>query len=358
MAIAMKASMIARIAEASASGKEALQRLTRPKGTEFVTNGRGQVLYVRTSAAVAGPRGAIVYLHGLHAHCSRIHMEVYAAELNKLGFHFAALDFHGHGYSQGERGVIASHRDLLDDAASLLSALYRDPNVVSHSTESHILCPPLDPSSCPFYLMGSSMGGGVSLILAHMCCSRVDHVQADRYSAACRGCILAAPAIAIKLPWFASRFIVGSLQTIMSWTVLPLLPSLALPGAPLTAPRAATHPVWDTDEYVAYVDADAATHHGDLYFQTLFSVLDLANHAQDAVRQLAHHKMRVIAFMDPDDSVTDICGVRMLQSAAPIAAAGLVSVVDMPCAKHDVLTNRMDDVWQHMAAWLAPTTGA
>lgn len=354
----MKSSMIARIAESSASGKEALQRLSRPKGTEFVTNGRGQVLHVRTSAAVAVPKGAIVYLHGLHAHCSRVHMEVYADELNKLGFHYAALDFHGHGYSQGERGVIASHEDLVDDAASLLTALYRDGNVVSDSAKLRIHCPPLDPSSCPFYFMGSSMGGGVSLLLAHMCFSRADHVQADRYAAACRGCILAAPAIAIKLPWFAPRFVIGSLQTVMSWTVLPLLPSLALPGAPLTSPCAATHPVWDTDEYVAYVEADAATHHGQLYFKTLFSVLELANHAQNVIHQLTHERMRVIAFMDPDDTVTDIYGVRMLQSAAPIAAAGLVSVVDMPRAKHDVLTNRMDDVWRHISAWLASTTVA
>jgi hypothetical protein len=75
---AMKAAMIARIAEAQAAGDDALRSLTQPKSREFVTNSRGQMLHVRTrQTSCEQPKGIVVFLHGLHAHCSRPHMDVY-----------------------------------------------------------------------------------------------------------------------------------------------------------------------------------------------------------------------------------------------------------------------------------------
>jgi alpha-beta hydrolase superfamily lysophospholipase len=353
----MKAAMISRIAEASAAGGSALSRLSQPKSAEFVTNSRGQLLHVRTQAAATQDskqpcRGCVVYLHGLHAHCSRIHMPVYASELNSIGFHFAALDFHGHGHSEGEAGVILSYADLVDDVASLLSALYRDSHSApdSHTSVSRLHLPPLHPQSCPFYLLGSSMGGAVSLVFAHMCSAQ--QLPVNSYSGACRGCILAAPAVQVKLPWFAPSMVVNTLKSVMSWTVLPLLPSLSLPGGVTAASSAAQHAVWDTDEYIAYVAADAATHHGPLFFKTLFSIFELSSAAQSAASNLNYDGMRVIAFMDPEDAVTDVTGVRLLRAAASGAASGRVTVVEIPHARHDVLSNRMDDVWHRVAAWL------
>lgn len=357
----MKASIISRIAAASAAGGDALQRLSLPKSSEFVSNSRGQRLHVRTQLAKSevsdqGPRGVIVFLHGLHAHGSRITSSTLAAEINTLGYHFAALDFHGHGHSDGQPGVITSHLDLIDDASSLLSVLYRDPSAAPAAAH-RVDTPPLDPTSCPFYLMGSSMGGAVALLLAHTCCSRAGQAQPDRYSSACRGAILAAPALQIKLPWFVQpSFILSPVTAALRWIVLPLAPSLALLQSPTQA-SALQHPIWDTDEYIAYICADAATFHGRLHIVTLCSIIDLSRAVTSAIPSLDHSNFRVLALMDPADAVTDFAGVLALH-ASPIAAAGQVTVLELPGAKHDVLTNRADAAMQSIAAWLPSAVSA
>lgn len=353
----MKSSMIASIAAASAAGGDALQRLSLPKSSEFVTNGRGQRIHVRTQLAAQetckeAPKGIVVYLHGLHSHGSRIICSALAAELNAIGFHFAALDFHGHGHSDGQPGVVASHSDLIDDAHSLLAALYRGPSAAAPCPAHCLHAPPL-PASCPFFLLGSSMGGAVALVLANMCCSTVPPASPHPYSSACCGAILLAPAIRIKLPWFAPAFILSPFKAALRWLVLPLSPSSVLPGSFKKA-SAPEHPIWDTEEYIAYVDADPATYHGDLHLSTLCSIIDLSHAALDAASALQHHSLRVLAFMDPADAVTDFSGVQALCSTAAAACDGRVTVVEMPGAKHDVLSNRADAVLQRMAAWLTP----
>lgn len=352
----MKSSIVGRIAAASAKGGDALHRISLPKSHEFVTNSRGQRIHVRTQSASAtgysdsSHRGVVIFLHGLHSHCSRANFEVLAPKFNNLGFHFAALDFNGHGHSDGVPGLIASHHDLIDDAASLLAVLYRDGSSDSGAGSFHVDAAPLDPST-PFFLLGSSMGGAVSLVLAHMCYSRARGPQTDRYSAACRGCILAAPAISIKLPWFAPNFIVSPLKFAMRWAVLPLMPSLTIPKA-FKKGCARDHPIWDTEEYISYVDADPATYHGDLHVTTFFSLLDLSAASLAAIPELNHDTMRILAFIDPEDQVTDFAGLRVLHGAAPIAAAGRVRVIEIADAKHDIITNRMDEVFETIAAWL------
>ena len=62
--------------------------------------------------------------------------------------------------------------------------------------------------------------------------------------------------------------------------------------------------------------------------------------------------MRILAFMDPEDQVTDFAGVRVLLGSAPIAAAGRVRLVEIADARHDIITNRMDEVLETIAAWL------
>jgi alpha-beta hydrolase superfamily lysophospholipase len=245
---------------------------------------------------------------------------------------------------------VASHSDLIDDAHSLLAALYRGPSAAAPCPTHCLHAPPLLPESCPFFLIGSSMGGAVALVLANMCCSNVPHASLHRYSSACCGVILAAPAIRIKLPWFAPAFILSPLKAVLRWLVLPLSPSSVLPGSFKKA-SASEHPIWDTEEYIAYVDSDPATYHGDLHLTTLCSIIDLSDAALDAVSALEHHSLRVLAFMDPADAVTDFAGVQALCSAA---ADGRVTVVEMPGAKHDVLSNRADAVLQRITAWLAP----
>jgi hypothetical protein len=151
----------------------------------------------------------------------------------------------------------------------------------------------------------------VSLVLVHMCYSRAHGPQTDRYSAACRGCILPAPAISIKLPWFAPNFIVSPLKFAMRWVVLPLMPSLT-PRSTYPTSTPTLPPTTATSTVI-----------------TFFSLLDLSAASLAAILELNHDTMRILAFMDPEDQVTDFAGVLVLHGSAPIAAAGRVRVVEI-----------------------------
>jgi alpha-beta hydrolase superfamily lysophospholipase len=77
-------------------------------------------------------------------------------------FTFMIVDFQGHGYSEGERALVHSHEELLDDLVSFVD-YFRYPEKNLHSivkttsdeiTRQHL-------RELPFFVMGQSMGGGV-----------------------------------------------------------------------------------------------------------------------------------------------------------------------------------------------------
>ena len=115
----MKSSLLSEVRAAAEAGTNP----TLTRSGEYVTNSRGQRLHLRTAQA-SSAKGLILYVHGIGAHCSRPNTKYFSSFFTtKLNYHYAAFDFHGHGYSEGERGFINTYDDLLDDLSSVLSAL-------------------------------------------------------------------------------------------------------------------------------------------------------------------------------------------------------------------------------------------
>jgi len=337
--------------EVSAAAKRGdLPSLSLPESKEFVTNNRGQRIHVRTSSATPGlkAKGLVVFVHGIGAHCSRANWTYLARAFNHdMGMHYAALDFAGHGYSQGDKGLISSPDDLLDDLSSFLDALYRTPTsnpattTTTTTTNASLDLEPLD-ASTPFFLLGNSMGGAVALLLAH----RVTVPGAQQpWRAAFKGCILSAPALHINKPAAPILFL-------LDWVVAPLLPMTLVPSVfSSSKPDSFT---WELEEYGVYVSADPLSRSGPLMFRTAQSIVQLVDAVREAMPAMSNGALRLLVLMDPDDQVCLFSGVELLQEVAPIAAttAGGVKVVPMPGARHDVLCNRMDEAVEVMQQWL------
>ena len=106
----------------------------------------GLVLYGRSWAAPATPRAAILIIHGLGEHSGRY--AATAAVLAAAGFAVHALDYRGHGRSEGPRVHVDDVADYVADVESgLVETRSRSPGV-------------------PVFLLGHSQGGLVALKLA------------------------------------------------------------------------------------------------------------------------------------------------------------------------------------------------
>ena len=348
----MKAALFAEVSAAAAKGPEGLASLSLAASEEWVTNSRGLRLHVRTATSkTAGAKGIVVFVHGIGAHCSRPNWTLLSKYFTEsLGYHYAAFDFAGHGYSAGLKGYIGSPEDLLDDLSSFLDVLYRPSS--SSSDSSQVKLPALDPSNTPFFLLGSSMGGAVSLLLAHLATQSSDVKRealrgVAHWGRACSGCILSAPALLISKPPAAIIFV-------LDWIVSPLLPTALLPAAfSSSKPDSLT---WELDAYGDYVQADPLSRSGPLMFRTAGSVVRLIDAVGDAVPAIGGGSgeggLRVLVLMDPDDGICLFAGAERLQEMSPLAARGGVKLVPMPGARHDVLTNRMDEAVEVVAQWL------
>jgi len=125
----------------------------------------GLVLYGRSWAPAASPRAAILVVHGLGEHSGRYAST--AAVLAGAGFAVHAIDYRGHGRSEGRRVHVDDVDDYVADVqAGLTEARRRSPGV-------------------SVFLLGHSQGGLVGLKLA------LDH------PAAVDGLVVTSPFLAV-----------------------------------------------------------------------------------------------------------------------------------------------------------------
>lgn len=124
------------------------------------------------------------------------------------------LDLQGHGYSEGERGLILSYNDLVNDMYQFINSIYNgsdDQNKINF--EENIIELIHSIKSLPFFVMGQSMGGGVISMLSPRLQSFDNYV----------GSILLAPYLgAAKIPhWIVI--------TILRYTVVSCFPNSFMP---------------------------------------------------------------------------------------------------------------------------------
>lgn len=134
-----------------------------------------------------------------------------------MNLHFLCInsvDFQGHGYSEGERALILSHDDLVEDLISFINN-FRNSEDYSHN---FISCN-LDDSTkqllrqLPFFIMGQSMGGGVVSLASIKLSSYLNYI----------GSVLLAPFLGdANVPhWIV--------LAILKQTVIPCFPNYQMP---------------------------------------------------------------------------------------------------------------------------------
>ncbi|ESQ52619.1 hypothetical protein EUTSA_v10016977mg [Eutrema salsugineum] len=117
---------------------------------DFVLNSRDMKLFTCVWKPVEKePKALIFFCHG-YAVESSITMNSTATRLAKAGFAVYAMDYEGHGKSEGLDGYISNFDDLVDDVS------------IHYST----ICEKEENKGKMRFLLGESMGGAVVLLLA------------------------------------------------------------------------------------------------------------------------------------------------------------------------------------------------
>ena len=125
------------------------------------------------------------------------------------------IDFQGHGYSEGERALVSSHEELIEDLLNFIE-YFRYPEKKLNSlvettcdgiTRQHL-------QELPFFAMGQSMGGGITALISNTLSCFPNYL----------GSVLLAPYLGVaRVPnWFV--------LTILKHTVMTCFPNHQMPS--------------------------------------------------------------------------------------------------------------------------------
>eukprot|EP00968_Pinguiococcus_pyrenoidosus_P006309 scaffold433_cov257-Pinguiococcus_pyrenoidosus.AAC.5 len=139
-----------------------------PATRNYFRNSRGQRIHFRYYLPEGQPKSLLFVFHGLTSHCNTPIFDTFAERLGASGVVLVSLDFHGHGYSEGERCLIWDGAHLDEEAFSVV-ALFAGPRALAPA--EYNLEEPLSHdaeqlrrlSLLPYALAGGSMGAGAAM---------------------------------------------------------------------------------------------------------------------------------------------------------------------------------------------------
>ena len=304
-----------------------------PNSLEYITNSRGQKLHVSTYwPAERSVKFIVVSLHGHAGHGNRPTHSYIARELNAHNIAYVTLDFHGHGYSEGDRCRIAKYPDLIDDVMSLLTAIYMPTPYPSDSTHIRV---PSTANQLPFFICGLSMGGATALAVANIIRSDDKYLKIRQQF---RGLILAAPMIQIAS---VSPF----LKTVLSCPMHKIIDKVPFDISCYVK----NEDIW-RPHYIDYVTMDTypqgLTFNGVPWISTLQSLM---NFTVDMPTILPKIDCPFIVFHDPADTITQITGSYQLMEKAASSNKQMVLMLD---AKHDLIANHSHVFIHRVIEWI------
>lgn len=325
--------------------------INAPRSDEYVINNRNLKLHVRsfwpTSEAVA----VIVSLHGFASHISRPTHLYIGKEMNKKGVAYITIDFHGHGYSEGLRGLVSNPNDLIDDVLSVLLAIYSSSGI---ETETFNL-EKTARSNMPLFLMGHSMGGATATLVSNLL-SRVDSDEVhtrfsiskkeeiSRIATNFKGAILFCPAfLVVDLPsWvisFADRW------------VAPLFASTIMPGGSSNIED--NRLIWTDDAYIDYIVGDGYPRNPaglswglNPRVKTATSILSLGDRARSTAENTTYS---FIIFQDSKEQILKIQGVELFIAKAKSPKKQFIEVEG---GRHDLIANKLGALTSQTISWI------
>jgi acylglycerol lipase len=246
-------------------------------------------------------RAVVVVVHGINEHSGRY--AVLAHDLNRHGYAVYALDLRGHGHSEGDRTLIRTFDDYLDDVETLLE------RVASRNPDK------------PVFLFGHSMGGAIVALLG-----------IDRRPKV-RGLILSAPAVLIA----------GGVFPILRR--LAAFFSMVWPTLRLT--RMGCRFISRDPAVVEGFRNDPLVFHGRFPVRTGAEILRAAKRIQTDAQQLT---LPLVVFHGTGDYVTDPKGSRLLVAHAGSADKTLLLYSGL---YHEVFSEpEREQVVGDLLAWL------
>jgi len=319
------------------------------------------------------------------------------------------LDFHGHGYSEGTRAYVDDQTHLLDDATCLIREIYHAEMDLhechfnehhsghhKHRSNSKAVATEqakdtkgpvfnLRRNQVPFYIMGQSMGGAVSVRLGlyyqSLCASKGDYQSVDsdatctsgmswfggvatdihkntsdaNFATCFAGAILLAPAISGNLPPPLVRMVFENV-------LVPFFPAVSIPKA-LSGGVDDNTTIWNSEKFVEY-SCVKDKHHPDtnpnglsfgesIRFKTAYTLVQMM---QTISSELSSIAFPFIIFHDPNDAVTQYNGSLRLvnESSTSVDKKHLYS---LPNAKHDLFTNRLSVIVKKTIEWIHSEQG-
>ena len=186
-----------------------------PRSTNFMVNRRDQRLHFRYFLSdLESTHSVVFFLHGYSGHSSRPEVQKAAAILTNGNRTLFCLEFAGHGYSEGVRALITSHEDLVQDAEQFIRRIMGGEMYNNEDFHCELSIDQWKAiQKKHFYIMGQSMGGGVTVFLAQ----KLENVYGFR------GSVLLAPSLSTSMPHW---LIVAVLEN----TVGTCLPEAEMPG--------------------------------------------------------------------------------------------------------------------------------
>ena len=330
--------------------------INKAKSAEFVLNPAGQRIHLRSEwpSDQSGCAAAFVLsLHGYGAHGNRPTHSYLASTMNAQGIAYITLDFAGHGYSEGERGLVGSPGVLVDDALSALVALFA--TEAAPASRAHRVHRTAPAGGMPFFVQGHSMGGGTALLvanilthgdsavaIAHSSVFRKHHDLFERtIMPSFRGALLVAPVVILDIPTWV-RF------------MLPFISSLSIPEC-LIDENSFNTKIWSSPRYIHYIESDGypknprgLSYGANIRFRTMAALMDLSRVVQHTLSQASFHFL--VLHDDAGDVVVPGTGTQMLMERSPSADKTHVHVER---GLHDPLANKIDVVAHIVTAWLA-----
>ena len=327
------------------------EAINLPATEFFVVNDRQQRLHLRFSWPPSSPESVLLVLHGYGAHSNRPPFRALCEAFVAEGIGVISLDFHGHGYSEGERAFVESPSHLVDDALCALLAFC--------SPQSGLACKMAHSGANVrrIFVMGHSMGGGTALVVANI----LQHGA----RALCKTEFFTTHEAAFARDVCLLFRGVMCLCPVSGGAVLPSLARAAVDGVLWMFPRSSVPAeimdenstncqVWASDEYRRYIEADGfpanpsgLSFGANMRFGTILSVLSLGDLVRATVTQAS---FPFLILHDPrNDVILPFEGSLAFVVDAPASDKELVTLAS---AWHDPLANRPVTVIKILRDWI------
>ena len=280
-------------------------------------NYNGLKLNILEGDYVNGPKAIIINIHGIGSHFQPISPEnnfdsFYTRDefFIKYNIKSYALEFHGHGKSEGDKCLINDFDDLIGDIKVLVDFInMRYPSV-------------------NIFLMAESMGGNVAIRY----CIRYNDIK---------GLILLSPMCGIKD------------DIIPNWFIRKLLVPIShiIPNLPLIAGHQSEMSV-NNVEYNKMKKQCIYNYHGYIKLGTGRECLN----ASLSLPSIVHNFMTpVIAFHDIDDKITDACTTELFINNCNSLDKQFISIKNSHHSlllKNDDNTNNPKEILDNIVSWV------